>query len=73
MVVFPLERQLTGVQDFLTLVLGLSAVVGVAALVYPSSIFFLWRVVGCPDGFESRIVGAARDFWHKAADASRGS
>jgi PST family polysaccharide transporter len=39
------------------LVLGLAVVVGVGALVYASSIFILWRLAGCPDGFESKVVG----------------
>ena len=71
MIVFPLERRLTGVQEFLPLVLGLAAVVSSGAATYGASIFLLWRLAGCPDGFESRIVGAVRKFWHEAAEAPR--
>jgi PST family polysaccharide transporter len=40
--------------------LGLAMVVGVGALVYASSIFVLWRLAGCPDGFEAKVVGFLR-------------
>jgi PST family polysaccharide transporter len=71
MVVFPLERRLTGVQDFLPLVLDLAVVVSSGAAAYGASIFLLWRLSGCPDGFESRIAGALRNFWREAAEAPR--
>jgi PST family polysaccharide transporter len=71
MVVFPLERRLTGVQEFLPLVLGLAAVASSGAAAYGASIFLLWRLAGCPDGFESRIVGAVRTFWREAAEPPR--
>jgi hypothetical protein len=41
------------------------------AAAYGVSIFLLWRLAGCPDGFGSRIVGAVRDFWHEAAESPR--
>jgi O-antigen/teichoic acid export membrane protein len=70
-VVFPLERRLAGVEEFLPLALGLAAVASSGAAAYGASIFLLWRLAGCPDGFESRIVGAVRNFLHEAAEVPR--
>jgi O-antigen/teichoic acid export membrane protein len=59
--VVPFHDWLSGTRVYGPLVFGLAAVVGVAALVYASSIFVLWRLAGCPDGFESKVVGFLRN------------
>jgi PST family polysaccharide transporter len=53
----PLGGSLASVQGVLQLLLGLAIVVGVGALVYVTSMFSLWRLAGCPDGFESNVAG----------------
>jgi PST family polysaccharide transporter len=58
--VMPFHDWLSGITGYGPLVLGLAVVVGVGALVYASSIFILWRLAGCPDGFESKVVGLLR-------------
>lgn len=58
--VMPFHEWLTGIGGYGALVLGLAVVVGVAALVYATSIYVLWRLAGCPDGFESKVVGLLR-------------
>ena len=59
--VMPFHDWLSGIKGYGPLVLGLAVVVGVAALVYASSLFVLWRLAGCPDGFESKVVGLLRN------------
>ena len=54
--IMPMADWLANVQGVLPLMLGLSAVVFVAAVVYGGSIFILWRLVGCPEGFEAKIA-----------------
>jgi O-antigen/teichoic acid export membrane protein len=49
----PLEGWLASVEGFLQLIVGLVAVAGVGTVAYTSSVFLLWRLAGCPDGFES--------------------
>jgi O-antigen/teichoic acid export membrane protein len=56
LVIAPLEGPLTNVPGYLQLTLGLTIVVGVGAVVYASSTFLLWRLGGCPDGFESNVA-----------------
>jgi hypothetical protein len=56
----PFHDWLSGITGYGPLVLGLAVVVGVGALVYASSIFVLWSLAGCPDGFESKVVGLLR-------------
>jgi PST family polysaccharide transporter len=58
--VMPFHEWLSGIGGYGALVLGLAVVVGVAALVYATSIYVLWRLAGCPDGFESKVVGLLR-------------
>jgi O-antigen/teichoic acid export membrane protein len=58
--VMPFHDWLSGTRVYGPLVFGLAVVVSVAALVYASSIFILWRLAGCPDGFESKVVGFLR-------------
>nr|WP_275945457.1 polysaccharide biosynthesis C-terminal domain-containing protein [Bradyrhizobium sp. BRP22] len=53
---------LSGREDYGSLVGGLSTVVGASALVYMISMLLLWRATGCPDGLESRVVGAVHQF-----------
>jgi O-antigen/teichoic acid export membrane protein len=55
--VMPFHDWLSGITVYGPLAFGLAVVVSVAALVYASSIFVLWRLAGCPDGFESKVVG----------------
>jgi PST family polysaccharide transporter len=54
--IMPMEDWLANVRGLLPLILGLTAVVFVAAVVYGGSIFMLWRLAGCPEGFESKIA-----------------
>jgi len=54
--IMPMADWLANVRGLLPLILGLTAVVFVAAVVYVSSIFMLWRMAGCPEGFESKIA-----------------
>jgi O-antigen/teichoic acid export membrane protein len=61
MAVMPFHDWLLETRVYGPLVFGLAVVVGVAALVYASSIFVLWRLAGCPDGFESKVVGFLRN------------
>jgi PST family polysaccharide transporter len=58
----PLESWLSGIRGYGPLVLGLATVVGMAAVVYTSSIFLLWRLAGCPEGFESKVARILRRF-----------
>jgi PST family polysaccharide transporter len=52
----PFEVWLTGMQGVLPRVFGLGIVVGLGAVVYSGSIFLLWRMADCPDGFESKVA-----------------
>jgi O-antigen/teichoic acid export membrane protein len=65
LVIAPLEGPFTNVRGFLQLTLGLTIVVGVGAMVYASSTFLLWRLAGCPDGFESNFAGLLASYARK--------
>jgi PST family polysaccharide transporter len=54
--IVPMADWLADVRGLLPLILGLTAVGFVAGVVYAGSIFTLWRLAGCPDGFESKIA-----------------
>ncbi|MDQ8727661.1 lipopolysaccharide biosynthesis protein [Bradyrhizobium sp. LHD-71] len=62
LVIIPMEAWLANVRG-LPLALGMSGVIFVAVVVYAGTIFILWRLAGCPEGFESKIVGALAHYW----------
>jgi hypothetical protein len=59
-------------EDYGSLVGGLTTVVGASALVYTISMLLLWRATGYPDGFESRVVGALHQFLQSTPKPSQG-
>jgi O-antigen/teichoic acid export membrane protein len=54
--IVPFERTLTNVTDIIKLIFDLTIVGGIGAIVYVSSMFLLWRLVGCPDGLEFHVA-----------------
>ena len=69
--IMPFQSWLSGIREYGPLVLSLAAVVGLAAAVYTGSIFLLWRLAGCPGGFESKVVGFLRRYSRRAAKMPR--
>jgi O-antigen/teichoic acid export membrane protein len=62
----PLEGMFANVQGFFHLILGLATVVGFGAIVYASSMLALWRLSGCPDGFETNVAGLLAGYSRRA-------
>jgi PST family polysaccharide transporter len=50
------ERWLAGLQGLVALALGLTAVVGLAAMVYAGSLLLLWHISGRPEGPEAKAL-----------------
>ena len=69
--IMPFQSWLSGIREYGPLVLSLAAVVGLAAAVYTGSIFLLWRLAGCPGGFESKVVGFLRRYSRRAEKMPR--
>ncbi len=55
--VMSMDGLLTNVNDHFHLILALLWVACVGAVVYAGSVLMLWRLAGCPDGFESSVMG----------------
>ncbi len=56
MSIWPCQNWLAGMQGFLSLTLGLTAMVSLGAAVYFGSLFLLWYLADRPDGFEAKAA-----------------
>jgi O-antigen/teichoic acid export membrane protein len=70
LVIAPLEGSLANVPGYPQLILGLAIVVGVGAIVYASSMFLLWRLVGCPDGLEVEVASLLASYSRRVRKVS---
>ena len=61
----PMAVWLANVRGLLPLAVGLALAAFVAISVYVASIFALWRLSGCPEGFESKIAKVIDTYRHK--------
>jgi O-antigen/teichoic acid export membrane protein len=61
----PLEGWLSARQGVLQLSVGLFAVTGVGAMIYTTSMFLLWWLVGYPDGLETHAARALAHYSRK--------
>jgi O-antigen/teichoic acid export membrane protein len=52
----PFEGAFANAADLVKLTLDLTIVGSIGAVVYVSSMFLLWRLVGCPDGLELHVA-----------------
>ena len=54
--IVPFEGAVANASDLIRLALDLAIVGGIGTAVYVSSMFLLWRLVGCPDGLEFHVA-----------------